>query len=326
MHIVIQVVLLIIGFVCLVKGADLFVCGSSSFARYFNVPGLFVGLTIVALGTSTPEMAVSTVAAIQGSNEIAFSNVVGSNVFNLLGVLGVCAIINPLPVNETVLRRDFPFAIITSVLLLLVSCGSVLIDGHFIENSIGKEVAVITRPMGFTLVVMFIGYIVFLIMKARKNHSDDEKNNKEPVWKSIIFIIVGLVLIITGGQTVVYSAKEIARAAGMTETLIGLTIVAIGTSLPELVTSAVAAKTGETVMAIGNVIGSNIFNLLFILGISALIHPVVINMASVYDLIILGIVSGLSYLFAFTSRRIARGEGVLMLMIYITDVVFSIVR
>ena len=326
MHIVIQVVLLTIGFVCLVRGADVFVSGSSSFARFFNVSGLFVGLTIVALGTSAPEMAVSTVAVIQGSNEIALSNVVGSNVFNLLGVLGVCAIINPLPVDGTVLRRDFPFAIITTILLLLVSCGSVLIGGHFIENSIDREVAVVTRPVGFVLVVMFIGYMVFLILKARKEHSDDDKNNKEPIWKCIVFIIVGLVMIIAGGQTVVYSAKEIARAAGMTETLIGLTIVAIGTSLPELVTSAVAARTGETVMAIGNVIGSNIFNLLFILGISALIHPIAINMASVYDLIILVIVSGISCLFAFTSRRIARGEGVLMLMIYITDVVFSIVR
>jgi len=184
----------------------------------------------------------------------------------------------------------------------------------------------VSRPVAFILVVMFIGYIVFLILKARKNPSEDDKNGKEPMWKCLLYIVIGLVLIIAGGQIVVNSAKEIARAAGMTETLIGLTIVAIGTSLPELVTSAVAAGKGETGMAIGNVIGSNIFNLLFILGISALIHPVSINMASVYDLMILVVVSGISYIFAFTSRRIARGEGIFMLMIYVADVVFAILR
>ena len=169
MNILIQIVLLAIGFVCLVKGADIFVNGSSALARNFNVPGLIIGLTIVALGTSAPEMAVSTVASIQGSNEIALSNVVGSNIFNLLGVLGVCAIIFPLPVDRIVLKRDFPFAIITTIFLLLVSCGSVLFSGHFIQYSVDREVAVVTRPVGFILVAMFIGYIVFLILKARKN-------------------------------------------------------------------------------------------------------------------------------------------------------------
>ena len=326
MHILFQILLLVVGFVCLVKGADIFVGGSSALARNFNVPGLIIGLTIVALGTSAPEMAVSTVAAFQGANEIALSNVVGSNIFNLLGVLGICAIIYPLPVDGIVLKRDFPFSIITTILLLLVSCGSVLAGGHFIEYSMEREVAVVSRPVAFILVVMFIGYIVFLILKARKNPSEDDKNGREPMWKCLLYIVIGLMLIIAGGQVVVNSAKEIARAAGMTETLIGLTIVAIGTSLPELVTSAVAARKGETGMAIGNVIGSNIFNLLFILGISALIHPVAVNTASVYDLMILVVVSGISYIFAFTSRRIARGEGIFMLMIYAADVVFAILR
>ena len=326
MHILLQILLLIVGFVCLVKGADIFVGGSSALARYFNVPGLIIGLTIVALGTSAPEMAVSTVAAFQGSNEIALSNVVGSNIFNLLGVLGICAIIYPLPVDEIVLRRDFPVAIITTILLLLITCGPTLFDGRFIEYSMDREVAVVSRPVALILVVMFIGYIVFLVLKARKDLSDDAQTGKEPLWKCFLYILIGLVLIIAGGQAVVNSAKEIARAAGMTETLIGFTIVAIGTSLPELVTSAVAAGKGETGMAIGNVIGSNIFNLLFILGISALIHPVSINMASVYDLMILVAVSGISYIYALTSRKIACGEGIMMLMIYAADVVFAILR
>ncbi len=326
MHILIQAVLLVTGFVCLVKGADIFVSGSSALAKRFHVPGLIIGLTIVALGTSAPEMAVSIVAALQGSNEIALSNVVGSNIFNLLVVLGVCAVIFPLPVDEIVLRRDLPFSIITTILLLLITCGSVLFGGHFFEYSAEREVAVVARPVGFLLVALFIGYIVFLILKARKNPSEEESTSNEPMWKCILLIIVGLALIIAGGQVVVYSAKEIARAAGMTETLIGLTIVAIGTSLPELVTSAVAARKGETGMATGNVIGSNIFNLLFILGISSLIHPVAINMASVYDLIILVIVNGIACFFAFTLRRIARVEGALMLMLYAADVVYAIVR
>ena len=154
MNILIQICLLAVGFVCLVKGADVFVGGSSALARNFNVPGLIIGLTIVALGTSAPEMAVSTVAAIQGANEIALSNVVGSNIINLLGVLGVCAIISPLPVDGIVLKRDFPFAIITTIMVLLISCGSVLFGGHFIEYSVDQEVAIVTRPIGFVLVIV----------------------------------------------------------------------------------------------------------------------------------------------------------------------------
>lgn len=326
MRIFIYIVLLIVGFVCLVKGADIFVSGSSALARRFKVSGLIIGLTIVALGTSAPEMAVSTVAALQGSNEIALSNVVGSNIFNLLGVLGVCAVISPLPVDGMVLKRDFPVTLITTVLLLVITCASVLFGGRFTDYGFSEEVAVVTRPIGAGLVLVFIGYIVFILLKSKKSDSDESGEPQKPMWKCVIFILLGLALIIAGGQAVVYSAKEIARAAGMSETLIGLTIVAIGTSLPELVTSTVAAKRGETGMAIGNAIGSNIFNLLFILGISALIHPVAVNMASVYDLLILVFVSGISYLFAFTSRKIARFEGILMIMLYAADVVFAIVR
>ena len=326
MRILLDIVLLIVGFVCLVKGADIFVSGSSALARRFKVSGLIIGLTIVALGTSAPEMAVSTVAAIQESNEIALSNVVGSNIFNLLGVLGVCAVISPLPVDGMVLKRDFPVTLITTVLLLVITCTSVLFGGRFTDYGFSEEVAVVTRPIGAGLVLVFIGYIVFIILKSKKSDSDESGEPQKPMWKCVIFILLGLALIIAGGQAVVYSAKEIARAAGMSETLIGLTIVAIGTSLPELVTSTVAAKRGETGMAIGNAIGSNIFNLLFILGISALIHPVAVNMASAYDLLILVFVSGISYLFAFTSRKIARFEGILMIMLYAADVAFAIVR
>lgn len=327
MSIIIQILLLIVGFVCLIKGADIFVEGSSQLARRFKVPGLIIGLTIVALGTSAPEMAVSTIAAIQGSNEIALSNVVGSNTFNLLAVLGICAIIFPLPVDKSVLKRDFPVSIVITVLVLIASCASVIFGGSFFQYTMDKEVGRVTRFIGLVLVLLFIIYIVVLIISAKRSSNDDEYDVPlQPLWKSILFIIVGLALIIAGGQAVVYSAKEIARMAGMSETLIGLTIVAVGTSLPELVTSIVAARKGETGMAIGNVIGSNIFNLLFILGVSALINPVAVNMASVYDMIILIVVSVITFVFALSSKKINRFEGIIMVLIYVADVVFAILR
>lgn len=324
---IIEVLILIVGFVCLIKGADIFVNGSSQLAKRFKVPGLIIGLTIVALGTSAPEMAVSTIAAIQGANEIALSNVVGSNIFNLLAVLGICAIIFPLPVDKTVLRRDFPVTIIVTIIVLFVSCGSVFLSGKFTEYSVEQDVGNVSRFLGIILILLFIIYIVVLIISARKNKEQEtDEGTILPLWKSILFIVIGLALVILGGQAVVYSAKEIARALGMSETLIGLTIVAVGTSLPELVTSIMAARKGETGMAIGNVIGSNIFNLMFILGVSALINPVPVNMASVYDLIILAVISVITFLLALSSKKIDRFEGVIMVLLYIGSVVFAVVR
>lgn len=326
MYIIIQIVLLIAGFICLIKGADIFVNGSSSLARNFHVPSLIIGLTIVALGTSAPELAVSTSAAFQGSNEIALSNVVGSNIFNLLCVLGICAVICPLPVDMGALKRDFPFSIVTTGMLLIITCGSVLMNGHLRGLRSDQEAGAVTRVLGMLLILLFLGYICFLVYSAKKHSTEDSEGEKVPVWKCILLIFIGLALIIAGGQAVVYGAKEIAKIAGMTETLIGLTIVAVGTSLPELVTSIVAAKKGENGLAIGNVIGSNIFNLLFILGISALIHPISVNAASMYDMVILLFVSILTFMFSLSSKRIARAEGIIMIIIYIADVIFAICR
>lgn len=326
MYIFLQTMLLIAGFICLIKGADIFVNSSSSLARNFHVPSLIIGLTIVALGTSAPELAVSTSAAFQGSNEIALSNVVGSNIFNLLCVLGICAIICPLPVDMGALKRDFPFSIVTTGMLLLITCSSVLMNGHLGGLRSDQNVGAVTRMLGMLLILLFLGYICFLVYSAKKHSTEDSEDEKVPVWKCALLIFIGLVLIIAGGQAVVYGAKEIARIAGMTETLIGLTIVAVGTSLPELVTSIVAARTGETGMAIGNVIGSNIFNLLFILGISALIHPISVNAASMYDMTILLFVSILTFFFSLSSKKIARAEGIVMVIIYIANVIFAIFR
>ncbi|MGN0355773.1 MAG: calcium/sodium antiporter [Muricoprocola sp.] len=320
---------LVMGFFALVKGADWFVNGSSALAENFHVSNLIIGLTIVALGTSAPELAVSTSAALVGANEIALSNVVGSNIFNLLGVLGICAIIYPLPVDKGVIKRDFPFAIITTGLLLILTSGAVFFGRQFAPYHMEQKIGTVTRMSGLLLVLLFVVYICFLIYAAKKYSVDEvsePEKKKEPIWKCVFLIMIGLTMIIAGGQAVVYSAKKIARAAGMTETLIGLTIVAIGTSLPELVTSIVAARKGETGLAIGNVIGSNIFNLLFILGISALIHPIDVNVASVLDMIILLGISMLTFFFSLSSKRIARGEGVVMVLLYVADVIFAILR
>lgn len=320
--------LLTIGFTALIKGADFFVDGSSSLARHFHVPGLIIGLTIVALGTSAPELAVSVSAALQNANEIAFSNVVGSNIFNLLCVLGVCAILQPLPVEPGILRRDFPLSIGSSLLLFFL-----LLPGLISSNSVFQGIVhmnditgTITRGTGILFVVLFSAYIIYLIVRANKNPVKETPTACMPWGTCFFFIFAGLILIVAGGQVTVAGAKGLARIAGMSETLIGLTVVAVGTSLPELVTSVVAARKGEAGLAVGNVIGSNLFNLLFILGISAAIHPVTVTLASICDLTILTAVSLIAYGFSISQKSIRRSEGVIMILIYVASVVFAAVR
>ena len=325
MEMVLQIVLLILGFVALIKGADIFVDGSSSLAAIFKVPSVIIGLTIVALGTSAPELAVSTSAALKGSNEIALSNVVGSNLFNLLMVLGVCALIKPVPIDKVICRRDFPFSIITT-LLLFVALGVGMI-GHVAFGTVKMtdNVATVSRPIGIVSLLVFIGYIAMLVISAKKNKAEGEPVKTMSPLKSVLFILFGVALIIAGGQFVVNSAKYIAAAFGMSETLIGLTIVAVGTSLPELVTSVVAARKGENGLAVGNVVGSNIFNLLMILGVSAALHPIPVNFASMVDFAILIIASVMVYIFSLT-KHINRGEGIVMILMYVATVVFAALR
>lgn len=238
-----DIILLLVGFVLLIKGADFFVDGSSSIARHIGIPAFVVGLTIVAMGTSAPEAAVSITAGIAGSNELAISNVIGSNMFNLLVVAGVCAVIKPYKVEEVMLKRDFPVnVIISALLIIMMAIGSVL--GYI---------------NGIVLLVGIVTYVLFVVLKAvrHREHNEDEEIKKINPVVSVVLIIVGLAMIIFGGDLVVDNARDIATRLGLSETFIGLTIVAIGTSLPELVTSIVAAKKGESGLALGNVIGSN---------------------------------------------------------------------
>ena len=325
MSIFLNILLLIIGFVGLIKGADFFVDGSSALARIFKVPDVIIGLTIVAMGTSAPELAVSTSAAIQGANEIALSNVVGSNIFNLLGVLGVCALICPIPIEKSIIKRDFPFSILITVGLFIVTGIGLFSGFDFLHTGMLENIGMISRPVGIILLVIFAGYIGTLIVLAKRNKVTEENGKDMPVWKCLLLIVAGLVCIIVGGQLDVENAKGIAAALGMSETLIGLTVVAIGTSLPELVTSIVAARKGENGLAVGNVVGSNIFNILFILGVSATIHPIAVNYASVIDLLILIVVSAVTLIFSLT-KKISRIEGAAMILMYTATVIFAIVR
>lgn len=325
MQMVLQIVLLVAGFVALIKGADLFVDGSSSLAAIFKVPSIIIGLTIVAMGTSAPELAVSTSAAINGSNEIAVSNVVGSNLFNLLMVLGVCALIKPLPLDNVIKRRDFPFSILITIALFAALGVGVLRSTDFATVKMNDTVTTLERWMGIALLVVFVIYLIVLIRSAIKNKTEGEEVKKMSPLKSVLFVLIGIALIVAGGHFVVESAKYIAAAFGMSETLIGLTIVAVGTSLPELVTSVVASRKGENGLAVGNVVGSNIFNILLILGVSGTIHPIGVNLASMVDFAILLAASILVFLFSLRNK-INRPQGAVMILLYVAIMVFAIVR
>ena len=325
MELFLNILLLAVGFLALIKGADFFVDGSSALAINFKVPSVIIGLTIVAMGTSAPELAVSTSAALKGANEIALSNVTGSNIFNLLGVLGICAMIHPLPIEPVIMKRDFPLSIGITLLTLGAVGLPFVLKGNITSAAMSDNVGEVSRIFGIILLVLFVSYIAMLIHSARKSPQQEENSELTPLWKCALLILMGLVCIIAGGQFVVNSAKAIAATFGMSETLIGLTIVAIGTSLPELVTSVVASRKGENGLAVGNVVGSNIFNLLFILGISGTIHPITVNLASVTDLAVLVVVSIITMIFART-KNIGRAEGAVMVLIYAADVVFAVLR
>lgn len=308
---------LIIGFVLLIKGADFFVDGSSAIAKRFHVPSIIIGLTIVAMGTSLPECAVSITASITNNNTLAVSNVTGSNIFNLMMVCGVCALFRPLPINKGTLKREFPFSIICAGLMLALGC-------------IGMTLSRIDGIIFCVLFIGFIGWMVHSAIKARKEMPGVEHEGEEvlplPVWQSCLCIVGGAAAIAVGGDWVVDSAVVIATAFNISQTIIGLTVVALGTSLPELVTGIVAARKGEVDMAMGNVIGSNIFNILFVLGAAAAISPIPFLMENVYDIIVLFAVSILVWIYGWTKKEITRLEGLSMVVIYLAYTVYICIR
>ncbi len=308
-------ILLIVGFICLIKGADFFVGGSSGLAKRFQVPSLIIGMTIVAMGTSAPECAVSISAALNDSNAMAISNVVGSNMFNLLVVCGVCALIVPLKIRESTLKKEFPFSILVGLILL----------------GLGAVQMGIQRLDGIILLLIFVLFLYMMIsaVKKSKNQMEEEPETYQPPfswWKCLLCIGGGLAAIVFGGQLVVHCAEEIAYSWGLSENFVGLTVCAIGTSLPELVTSIVAARKGEDDMAIGNVIGSNIFNILLVLGAAAFISPIEVTVDNLMDLVILAVVSVVVLLMVLPKKRLGRAGGLIAIGIYVVDMVYIFFR
>ena len=319
-------VLLVIGFVLLIKGADFFVEGSSSVAKRLHVPAIIIGLTIVAMGTSLPETAVSVSASITGNNELAVSNVVGSNIFNLMVVIGVCAVLATVHVAKETIKRDIPLSLICAGLLLflgVIGLGdkSGMMLGHF---------------DGAILLGFFAGYIFYMIKIALKASREGKKVEIEggsdeeikliSVPMSLLFIVGGAAAIAIGGDVTVDAASRIASDLGMSQTLIGLTIVSIGTSLPELVTSIVAARKNEVDMALGNAIGSNVFNILMVLGIASAISPISIITENIIDLCVLIVFTVCVWIFAGTKKKIGRLEGLCMVAFYAAYAVYIIIR
>ena len=311
---------LVIGFVLLIKGADFFVDGSSSLAKRFKIPEIIIGLTIVAMGTSAPEAAVSLSAALNKANGIVVGNVIGSNIFNLLMVVGVCSIIKPFTVKKDVMKSEFPLSIYAAV-FALVLCFDSIIPGK--ENVLGR----IDGILLLICIALFIWSQVRNALKASKEDAEEENEIEllSPL-KTALYILGGIGAVIWGGDLVVNSATEIARSFGVSDHLIGLTIVAIGTSLPELVTSIVAAGKGESDLALGNVIGSNIFNIFFILGISASVTPVAISVTSLVDIGILIGVSSVAYILTLWGKGAKRWHGILYVLMYVLFTAYILIR
>ena len=321
------ILLLAVGFAFLVKGADFFVEGSSSIAKKLKVPPIIIGLTIVAMGTSLPETAVSVTASLVHNNELAVSNVVGSNIFNLMFVIGVCSILTPIMVQKATVVRDIPLSLGCALFLLVLG----------ISGLGDKAGMTLGHADGVIFLIVFAGYIFTMVRSAMKARAAGQKveiegveecdNMKELSYgKSILFLIVGAAAIAFGGDLTVDTASRIAIELGMSQTLVGLTIVSIGTSLPELVTSVVAARKNEVDMAVGNAVGSNIFNILMVLGISSAISQVALIRENIIDIVLLMVFSVMVWIFAGTRKKIERKEGIIMVVVYLVYCAYIIAR
>lgn len=310
--IVIQLLLLALGFVLLVKGADWFVEGASGIADKFGIPQLVIGLTIVAMGTSAPETAVSVTAALKGTADIAIGNVVGSNILNIFIILGISSVITSIAVAKTTIRYEIPIMLFVTGLLLFfgVTGGNVCLWE------------------GIVLLLCFVSYLLYMFVMVKKGEMEAEniESSKKPLWKMILMGIIGLALIIWGSNITVDSATALAKIFGMSEKFIGLTVVALGTSLPELFTSVMAARKGKADIAIGNIVGSNIFNILFVIGTSALIIPVTFEMSFVIDFLIALAAGIVLWACVFRKKKLKRVDGIIMLGCYAAYFAYLLIK
>lgn len=310
--------LFIASFAVLIKGADFLVDAASYIAKAAGIPTLIIGLTIVSFGTSCPEAGVSLVSAIEKANQLSYSNVVGSNIFNVLMILGVSALMGSIAVEKDVLKFDFPICLAASLLLVVFG-----FDGY------------VSRPEGIILLVLIISYVVYLVIRTRRRPAAEQKDSEDKpapkasagkIFLRILIVIASVAAISLSAKGVVTSCTFYATKIGISDTIIGLTVVALGTSLPELVTSIVAHKKGENDIAVGNVIGSNLFNILFVLGISSAISPLTIETFNVKDGIFCLIISVLVFIFGLTGKKLNRVEGGSMVLIYVAYVVYLCMR
>lgn len=312
-QVLLQLVLLVAGFVMLVKGADLFVDGASKVAERFGIPQLVIGLTIVAMGTSLPEAAVSTSAALKGSAEITIGNVVGSNIMNILLILGITSVISPLAVQMSTIKYEIPMVIGASALLAFLG----LYDGT------------VARLDGIILLAGMVCYLLYLLKMTKKEQQAaedeaEENEKKDSIALLLLFIVVGGLMIVWGSDITVDAASILAAMFGMDERIIGLTIVAFGTSLPELVTSATAAIKGKADIAVGNIVGSNLFNILFVVGIAATITPVIYESKFIVDSIVCIATAVLLWLCVIRTKKLQRHGGVILLICYVAYFVYLI--
>lgn len=306
---IIQVLLIIVGFALLIKGADILVDGSSAIAKKLRISEIVIGLTIVSIGTSMPELFVSTSSALQGFSDISIGNVIGSNICNLLLILGISSVINPVKFHRETKYIENPMSIILTLIFLIIC-------------NINQDVS---RIEGIILIILFILFLIYTVIMGKKSQDEGileislEDSRKIKVWKNIILIILGIIALKIGGDLVVNNAKLIATAMNISDKIIGLTIVAIGTSLPELVTSLTAAIKGDCDIAIGNIIGSNIFNMLLIIGVSAVIHPIIYNISYNFEMIILFIAMTLMLIFPFIKPKdeMSRSNGLIFTILYV---------
>ena len=300
--------MVLIGFIMLIKGADYFVEGASSIAKRFHIPEMIIGLTIVAMGTSLPELSVSFISALNGQSDMSIANAIGSNIFNLLMILGVSAFIKTLPIKQSSIKDIFILISATTLLLILSYFGLSLIwfDG--------------------LIMLCLFAYFIRKMIKESKDNNNEDATEPLSIIRTVIYIILGAIGIIYGGTLVVDGATAIAKIFGMSDNLIGLTVVALGTSLPEFVTSVMATKKGKLDIAIGNVIGSNIFNILFVLGISSVISPMSIGFVSFIDAIVLLIGTALFFIVTKDKGELKKWHGIVMVLSYVTYIIYTIIR
>ena len=313
-----NIILLVVGFVVLIKGADIFVDGASNLARNFKVSKMLVGLTIVAFGTSAPELAVSIKSMISGSGEIVLGNVIGSNILNILLILGCSALVHDLTVKNNTVKKEIPIVLMLTT-LLIVLMSDALISG---------QTNLVDRGDGITLVLFFMVFVYYLISMARHKVVEEEEEEKlYTIPKSILFVVLGIASIVIGSELVVNNAIGIAQVLGVSERIIGLTIIALGTSLPELVTSVMATKKGEYDIAIGNIVGSNIFNIGLVLGIPiAVFGGITIGSFNYIDLAFFFLSALVLFIFAVNDRKIRKFEGIIFLLMFVAYYTLVIVR